>query len=75
MEQRKFIYATAANGLTVRIPAENFEQWQRAQDEIRAGKLQADPQMTEQLRSLMEKKSARRRSEFRAAPRPPVFAL
>ena len=56
MEQRKFIYATAANGLMVRIPAENFEQWQRAQDEIRAGKLQADPQMTEQLRSLMEKK-------------------
>lgn len=51
----KFIYATAANGLTVRIPAENFDRWQKAQDEIRAGKSQADRQTVERLRSLMEK--------------------
>ena len=36
----KFIYATAANGMTVRIPEEQFEAWQKTQDEIRAGTYQ-----------------------------------
>lgn len=58
MEQkrREFIYATAANGMTVRIPAENFERWQAAQDQIRAGMSQPDLQMQEQLRWHMEGK-------------------
>lgn len=54
--QGKFIYATAANGLTVRIPAEQYGSWKAEQDKIRAGTSKADPRMVEQLRSFMEKK-------------------
>lgn len=54
--QGKFIYATAANGLTVRIPAEQYGSWKAEQDKIRAGTSKADQQMVEQLRSFMEKK-------------------
>ena len=56
MAQKKFIYATAANGLTVRVPAERYEQWKKAQEELKAGKSKADPQMVKQLASLMGKK-------------------
>ena len=53
---KKYIYATAANGLEVRIPADKYPQWKKAQDEIRAGKQNGKSQTVEQLRSLMEKK-------------------
>lgn len=36
--EKQYIYATAANGITVRIPAEKYEAWKKAQDEIRAGR-------------------------------------
>ena len=52
----EYIYTTAANGLTVRIPADRYPQWKEKQDEIRAGKSKVDPQMTERLRSLMERR-------------------
>lgn len=48
-----FIYAKAANGMTVRIPMDEYQSWEKAQDEIRAGKRTADPQMVKQLTSLM----------------------
>ena len=53
---QKYIYATAANGLVVRIPADKYPQWKRAQDELRAGKRRSDPQTVMQLRSLLEKR-------------------
>lgn len=34
---RAYIYATAANGIEVRIPADRYEQWKAAQDLIRKG--------------------------------------
>lgn len=56
MVQKKYIYAEAANGLTVRIPAERYPQWKAVQEEIKAGKRKTDPQQVRQLASLMEKK-------------------
>lgn len=56
MEKKTYIYATAANGLEVRIPADKYPQWKKAQDEIRAGKRKSNQQTAEQLRSLMGKK-------------------
>ena len=53
-QQRKFIYAQAANGLTVRIPEEHFEAWQKGQDEIRAGMSEADRQTAALLASLIK---------------------
>ena len=46
----EYIYTTAANGLTVRIPADWYPQWKEKQDEIRAGKSKAEAQTTERLR-------------------------
>ena len=54
--EKKFICATAANGLTVRIPAERYPQWKKAQDEIRAGTRKTSVQTEKQLRSLMTRK-------------------
>ena len=56
MAEKKYIYATAANGLEVRIPEDKYPQWKKAQDELRAGKRKADPLTAERLRSLMERK-------------------
>ncbi len=50
---KKFIYDTAANGLTVRIPADRYEAWKAEQDKIRAGTSKADPRTVARLRSLM----------------------
>ena len=52
---KKYVYATAANGMEVRIPADKFPEWQKAQEEIKSGKRKASPQTAQQLRSLMEK--------------------
>ena len=54
--KEKFVYATAANGVTVRIPASRYKNWKAEQDKIRAGTSKADPQMQGQLRSLMGKR-------------------
>ena len=51
--KEKFVYATAANGMTVRIPMSRYKSWKAEQDKIRAGTSKADPQMQERLRSLM----------------------
>ena len=56
MMSGRFIYAKAANGLTVRIPLEKFERWKKAQDEIRAGKRKADPETVKRLASHLEKR-------------------
>lgn len=56
MAEKTYIYAEAANGMTVRIPEDKYPQWKKTQDEIRAGTYKRDPRMVEQLRSLMEKK-------------------
>lgn len=54
-----YVYAEAANGMTVRIPLKNFDQWQKAQEEIK--KKQYEPTQEEiefarKLRDLMEGK-------------------
>ncbi len=54
VKQRKFMYVKAANGLTVRIPAENYDRWKAEQDKLKAGEDEPDRKMLEQLRSLME---------------------
>ena len=54
MAQKKqaYIYDTAYNGLTVRIPADKYEQWKARQEEYRSGKRQpkADQELAEKLR-------------------------
>lgn len=55
--EKKYIYAKAANGMTVRIPAEKYPAWKKVQDEIRAGKTPDSlRKMQEQLTSALEKK-------------------
>ena len=56
MAAKKYIYATAANGLEVRIPADRYPAWKKAQEDLKAGKRKASRQTGKQLRSLMEKK-------------------
>ena len=57
MAKETYIYDTAANGMTVRIPLSRYEAWKKAQDEIRAGKkFVADPEMKKRLLSLIRKK-------------------
>ena len=56
MTAKQYIYATAANGLEVRIPADRYPAWKKAQDELRAGTRKAEAQTVKQLRSLMRKK-------------------
>ena len=56
---KAYVYATAANGMEVRIPADRYPQWKAAQDKLRAeGKtgIQIDPETAKQLRSHMKKK-------------------
>ena len=55
-QEKKYIYATAANGLEVRIPADKYPQWKAEQDKIRSGQSKEDRQMVKQLASLMAKK-------------------
>lgn len=58
MDQKKteqaYIYDKAFNGMTVRIPADKYEQWKQRQEEYRTGKRQpkADPEMVGKLRKL-----------------------
>ena len=56
MAEKKYIYATAANGMEVRIPLERYPEWKAAQDKIKAGKApsgQEAQQIQKQLRSLI----------------------
>ncbi|MCL1829780.1 MAG: hypothetical protein FWG32_09880 [Oscillospiraceae bacterium] len=54
--EKKFVYAKAANGMTVRIPEDCLEEWGKRQEELKAGTAQIDPETAERLRLLMEKK-------------------
>ena len=51
---KEYIYATAANGIEVRIPKDKYPAWKATQDRIRAGeKVEPDPEIVKQLRFLM----------------------
>jgi hypothetical protein len=55
--EKKYIYSKAANGMTVRIPAEKYPAWKKAQDEIRAGRIpDSVRKMEEQLASALKSK-------------------
>ena len=56
MAVRNYIYATAANGLEVRIPLEKYPAWKKAQEDLKAGKSPVSQQTRKQLRSLMGKR-------------------
>ncbi len=50
-----YIYAKAANGMTVRIPADKYEKWKKTQDEMKQGKRPAEARQTEKsLRSFWD---------------------
>ncbi len=48
------MYVKAANGLTVRIPAENYDGWRAVKDKLKAGEDEPGQKMLEQLRSGKE---------------------
>ncbi len=53
--QRAYVYATAANGINVRIPADKYDEWKKEQDRIRRGeKVETDPETVERLAALMK---------------------
>ena len=56
MAEKKYIYAKAANGLTVRVPEDQFEAWEKRQEELRAGTRKPDPEMVKKLTELLEGK-------------------
>lgn len=52
--EKAYVYAEAANGLTVRIPLDKYDEWKEAQDRIRRGeKVEPDPEMVNRLKALM----------------------
>lgn len=51
----KVFYLEAANGMMVRVPEEKYASWKKAQDEIRAGKRGADPQIERSLRAQLQR--------------------
>ena len=53
MAEKKYIYATAANGMTVRVPADRFEEWKQAQEKIRTGQPVDTKETQEQLLRLL----------------------
>lgn len=54
-EQQAYVYDTAANGIEVRIPLDQYENWKAAQDRIRRGeKSVVNPETVKQLAALMK---------------------
>ena len=49
-----YYYLKAANGMTVRVPEDKVVQWQKAQDEIKAGTRKPDPKFQAELKKRME---------------------
>lgn len=56
-DNRAYVYATGANGLPVRIPADMVKQWSQTQERLRRGEdVPEARQMAEQLKSELRKK-------------------
>ena len=55
---KEYIYDVAANGITVRIPADQYDSWKAAQDRIRNGnRVTIDPETSKRLAELMKSKA------------------
>ena len=74
-KKQEMVYATAANGMTVRIPADKLEQWQKVQDEMRAGTYQMSPeeerreqQAVASMREEIKRRIARARAAQKKSP-------
>ena len=52
--EKAYVYATAANGMEVRIPKDKYPEWKAAQDKLRAGERLPESQTAKQLASLMK---------------------
>lgn len=52
--QRSYIYATAANGMEVRIPADKYDSWKEAQDRIRRGENIVSEETVKKLSDYMK---------------------
>lgn len=48
-QEKTYIYATAHNGLTVRVPMDKYPEWKKRQEEYKNGTRQPDPQVTEAI--------------------------
>ena len=54
-QNRTYVYAEAANGLTVRVPLDRYDEWKETQDRIRRGeKVEPDPEMVKRLTDFMK---------------------
>ena len=51
-QQEKWLYQTAANGMTVRIPAENYGTWKQGQQNKGSSN---SKELAEELRQLLKK--------------------
>ena len=52
----EYVYATAANGLTVRIPKDKYPQWKEAQSKLTPEQIAADKAAIAQLKAKLGKK-------------------
>lgn len=57
-QEKGYIYAEAYNGLTVRVPADQYEKWSKEQELYRTGKKkpQADPEMVAKIMARLRGK-------------------
>lgn len=56
--EKTYIYDTAYNGVTVRVPAEKYEAWKKEQELYKSGKKQppeSAQQMAQELMKLLKK--------------------
>lgn len=53
MDKREFVYATAANGLMVRVPKDKLAAWQRAQAALTPEQIEEDRRTLAQVRSKL----------------------
>lgn len=53
-QPKAYIYVEAANGMTVRIPADKYDDWKAAQERIKRGEKVADTEMVKKLTALMK---------------------
>lgn len=54
-KEETYIYDTAANGMTARIPLSQYDNWRKAQDQIKNGTYVPDPkELAEKKAKLME---------------------
>ncbi len=55
-QEKQYVYAEAFNGMTVRVPVDKYEAWEKQQEAYRKGEKKADPKVVEEILSKLRGK-------------------